>query len=98
MLKLNTLCDAAEHHRMQPAPGPADYSLLRNGVVAALQTLYLEVDMLGRLKFTIETNSLTECFYINVASNLTAGIGERSCNCWQSISCCNLSSVFVGVA
>ncbi|KAL0034155.1 hypothetical protein WJX77_000688 [Trebouxia sp. C0004] len=46
----------AEHHRMQPEPGPADYKLLRDGAVAALQVLYLEVIALGRLVCTSEAN------------------------------------------
>jgi hypothetical protein len=99
MLKLNARCDAAEHHRMQPAPGPADYTLLRDGAVAGLQILYLELDMLRRLKSTLETNRrLTERTCTNAASMLAAEIGEYSCSCLQSISYSKHEfRVFVGV-
>ena len=41
---------------MQPLPAPADYKLLRDGAVAALQVLYLEVISLGRLVRTSDAN------------------------------------------
>ncbi len=75
---------------MQTAPRPADYELLRDGVVAALQILHLEVDLLMRLKSTRETNkSLPECTFTTAASLLTIEIGEHSCRHLQSISYCN---------
>ncbi|DBB13998.1 TPA: hypothetical protein ACH3X3_000971 [Trebouxia sp. C0006] len=46
----------AEHHRMQPSPGPADYKLLRDGAVATLQILYLDVILLRHLVSTSEAN------------------------------------------
>ncbi len=81
---------------MQPAPGPADYKLLRDGVGAALQILYLELDLLRRLNSTLETNRrLTGRTCANGASILAAEIGEHSCSCLQSIS--YSKQVFVGV-
>ncbi len=85
MLKLNALCDAAEHHRMQPTPEPADYKLLRDSVVAALQILYFELDVLRRLKYTLETNRASigrTC--ANGARMLLDDVGEHSCTCLQS--------------
>ncbi|DBA65711.1 TPA: hypothetical protein ACH3X2_002758 [Trebouxia sp. C0005] len=46
----------AEHHRMQPLSAPADYKLLRDGAVAALQVLFLEVVALGRQVCNSEAN------------------------------------------
>ena len=86
VLKLNALCDAAEHHRMQAAPGPADYKLLRDGAMAALQFLYLEMDALRRLKYTLETNRRSiERSCASAASSFLADVGELSCSCLQSI-------------
>jgi len=85
MLKLSALCDAAEHHRMQPAPGPADDKLLRDGAVAALQILYCELDVLRRLKYTLETNRTSigrTC--ASGARMLLADVGEHSCSCLHS--------------
>ena len=41
---------------MQPSPAPADYKLLRDGAVAALQILYLDVTLLRRLVCSSEAN------------------------------------------
>ncbi len=86
VLKLSTLCDAAEHHRMQAAPGPADYKLLREGAMAALQFLYLELDVLRRLKYTLETNRRSigpSC--ASAASSFLTDVGKLSCSFLQSI-------------
>ncbi len=86
-LATHLLCDAAEHRRMQPAPGPIDHKLLRDGVVAALQILYLELDLLRRLNSTLETNRMsTGRTCASGARMLVAEIGEHSCSCLQSTS------------
>ncbi len=71
---------------MQPAPGPADYQLLRDGAVAALQFLYLELHALRRLKHTLDTNRRsTGRTFASEAGILLADVGEHSCSCLQSI-------------
>ena len=62
---------------MQPAPGPADYKLLKESAVAALQILYLEVVSLGSLVGKSEANK-----------RLSIEIGESCCNQLLLIHCC----------
>lgn len=79
-------CGAAEHHRMQPLSAPADYKLLRDGAVAALQVLFLEVVALGRQVCNSEANQRP----ITIGSRmLVAEIGESCCKQQQFTCCCN---------
>ncbi len=66
---------------MQPAPGPADYQLLREGAVAALQFLYLDVITLGRRVCTSEASKRP---ILSGDRVLAAEIGESCCNQPQS--------------
>ncbi len=84
----NSVCDAAEHHRMQPAPAIADYKLLREGAVAALQILYAEVVLLRRLVCTSVANKRPST-YVNAKCIFIAKIGELCCNQLQPTCCCN---------
>ncbi len=74
----NCICDAVEHHRMQPAPGAMEYKLLRDSAVAALQILYLEVVSLGILLGKSEANK-----------GLCTDIGESCCSQLHLIYGCN---------
>ncbi len=71
---------------MQPSPSPADYKLLRDGAVAPLQFLYLELELVRRLRYDLETNRMSArraC--ASGASMLIADVGEHSCSCLQSM-------------
>ncbi len=71
---------------MQPSPSPANYKLLREGAVAALQFLYLELELVRRLRYDLENNRMSAgraC--ASGASMLIADVGEHSCSCLQSV-------------
>jgi len=61
---------------MQPSPGPADYKLLRDGAVATLQILYLDVILLRHLVSTSEANKRPT--YANEVCVVVGEIG-KSC-------------------
>ena len=62
---------------MQPVPGPIGYKLLKDGVVAALQILYLEVVSLAALVGKSEANK-----------RLSTEIGESCCSKSHLTHCC----------